>query len=74
MTPIRFKSLPFIVQLTSIMTIFMAWVMIEEWIIDRHGLDRFLPYYQVGNLCLYDAAVALILLALWRPVVTATHR
>ena len=61
MMPVRFAALPLIVQLTAIIAPFMGWVMIEEWIIDRHGLDRYLPLYHVGNLCLYDLTVATVL-------------
>lgn len=43
----------------------MAWIMIEEWLIDRHGFDRFLPFYKVGDLCVYDLAVATSLVLLW---------
>ena len=65
MPKFRFADLPLFAQATSIMTLFMGWVMIEEWIIDRHGLDRYLPLYHVGNLCLYDLTVALALAAVW---------
>jgi hypothetical protein len=43
----------------------MAWVMFAEFVIDRHGLDEFLPYYRVGNLCPYDLAIIAIILAFW---------
>ena len=65
MRSVSFAALPLMVRLTSFTTIFMAWVMIEEWIIDRHGFDRYLPFYKVGNLCLYDLAVAIMLALLW---------
>ena len=59
--PVRFAALPLIVQLTAIIAPFMGWLMIEEWLIDRHGHDRYLPFYHVGNLCLYDLTVATVL-------------
>ena len=43
----------------------MAWVMFAEPVIDRHGLDAWLPYYRVGNFCPYDVAVILALTAAW---------
>ena len=46
-------------------SVFMAWVMIEEFEIDRHHLDRFLPFYKVGNLCVYDLAVLMLIAVLW---------
>jgi hypothetical protein len=67
MTPVSFRSLPLIVRLATMTTFFLAWVLFAEIVIDRHGLDRFLPFYRVGNLCPYDiAVVAALLLAWWR--------
>ncbi|MEQ1866345.1 MAG: hypothetical protein ABL996_17035 [Micropepsaceae bacterium] len=60
-----FASLPGLVQLTSLGTLFIGWVLIAEFIIDRHGYDRFLPFYRVGNLCPYDLAVVVALAATW---------
>ena len=64
---IAFRSLPLIVRLTTMATLFMAWILFAELVIDRHGLDRFLPWYRVGNLCVWDlAVVALLALTWWR--------
>ena len=60
-----FASLPGLVQLTSLGTLFIGWVLIAEFIIDRHGYDRFLPFYRVGDLCPYDLAVVVALAATW---------
>ncbi len=62
---IGFAQLPLAARLATFATFFMGWVMIEEWIIDRPGLDRYLPLYRVGNLCLYDLTVAGLLALLW---------
>lgn len=70
MSSVSFASLPLIVRLTTAVSIFMAWAMIAEFVIDRHGLDRFLPLYRVGNLCLYDGAVIVAILVFW----IAAHR
>ena len=64
-TMVRFAELPLAARLASFLSFFMAWVLFAELIIDRHGLDRFLPYYRVGNLCPYDLAVGALLVALW---------
>lgn len=40
-----------------------TWVMFEETIVDRHGLWRFMPGYTVGDPCVWDAAAALIIVA-----------
>lgn len=65
MQRVTFAALPGLVQFTSLATIFIGWVLIAEFVIDRHGLDRFLPLYRVGNLCLYDLVVLLLLAATW---------
>lgn len=65
MQKIPFAALPGLVQFTSLATLFIGWVLVAELIIDRHGLDRFLPLYRVGNLCPYDFAVVLALTGAW---------
>jgi hypothetical protein len=62
MEKIAFGSLPQFVQWATLAVPFIAWLLFAEWVIDRHGLDRWLPLYRVGNLCPWDIAVALILL------------
>ncbi len=65
MQKVPFASLPGLAQFTSLATIFIGWVLLAELVIDRHGYDRFLPFYRVANLCPYDLAVLLILAATW---------
>ena len=65
MTRVAFPDLPIAVRVSVFLSFFMAWVLVAEFIIDRHGLDRFLPFYRVGNLCLYDLVVVTLLVALW---------
>ena len=43
----------------------MPAVLIAEFVIDRHGLDTFLPFYRVGNLCPYELAVIAVLAFAW---------
>ena len=62
---IAFKSLPFIVRLATLATFFNCWVLFEELIVDRQGLDRFMPFYRVGAFCVWDLAAAALLLLLW---------
>lgn len=56
-----FSEMPLVVRGAAAATGFMAWVLFAELIIDRHGLDRWLPFYRLGNFCVYDA-VAIILI------------
>ncbi len=65
MQKIAFAALPAFVQFTSMATMFIGWVLFAEFVIDRHGYDRFLPLYRVGNFCPYDIAVLLLLTATW---------
>jgi hypothetical protein len=64
-TPIPFRSLPLVTRLATMLTFFLAWLLFAELVIDRHGLDRLLPYYRVGNLCPYDLAVIVLLGLSW---------
>ena len=62
---ISFKSLPLLVRLTTMLSLFLAWLLFAELVIDRHGLDAYLPLYRVGNVCPYELAVLLLLAASW---------
>ena len=53
---IDFKSLPLIVRLGAVANLFIGWVLFAEFVIDRYGIDRFLPLYRVADLCVYDLA------------------
>ena len=70
MTNLRFKDMPLAARLATAASFFMAWVLFAEFVIDRYGLDRFLPLYRVGNLCPYDLAVSAIIIGWW----IAAHR
>jgi hypothetical protein len=65
MKTIAFTSLPLFVRLSALATWFMAWLLFAELVIDRHGLDTWLPYYRVGNFCPYDVAVIVALGIAW---------
>lgn len=65
MSKVPFANLPVIVQFATMLSLFVAWVCFEEFVIDRQGLDTFLPYYRVGDLCVYDIAVIALLAVLW---------
>ena len=36
-------------------------VVIEEFVIDRHELWKYMPYYKVGDPCVWDLTVAVII-------------
>jgi len=65
METIGFASLPLTVRIAAMGSYFMAWVMFAEFVIDRHGLDAWLPFYRVGNVCPYELALIVILVWWW---------
>ena len=71
MEMLSFRQLPLVVKIATWVVFNNAWWSIEEFIIDRKGLWRYMPYYRVANGCVWDLAVALIVgFAIWR----ASHR
>ena len=44
------------------LSLFAIWVIIEETIIDRHGLWKYMPFYKVGIPCLWDIIAGVLIL------------
>jgi hypothetical protein len=38
-------------------------VVFEETIVDRHGLWKYMPHYRVGDPCVWDLGMALLIVA-----------
>ncbi len=57
MQRIAFHRLPLWVRVAAALTLLNTWVLIAEFVIDRYGLDEYLPFYRYGNVCLWDLAV-----------------
>ena len=57
MQKIAFHQLPLWVRLAAALTVFNTWVLIAEFVIDRYGLDEYLPFYRYGDICLWDIAI-----------------
>jgi hypothetical protein len=69
---IPFRQLPLAARIAVGVTFFNTWMCIEEFIIDRYGLWQYMPYYRRADPCLWDLAVAsLIVVAIWRASRTA---
>jgi hypothetical protein len=67
METVPFRQMPMIVKVGVGTAFFDAWMSLEEFVIDRHGLWRYMPYYRVGEACVWDLAVGLlIVVGLWR--------
>ena len=48
------------------LTFFNSFVLFEEFVVDRYGLWQYLPFYRVGDFCLWDAtAIAVIAVGIW---------
>ena len=65
MQRIAFHLLPRWVRLAAALTLFNTWVLIAEFVIDRYGLDEFLPFYRYGDVCLWDIAVIIGIVVLF---------
>ena len=67
MQTLTFKQLPLAVKIVVGIAVNNAWWSIEEFVIDRHHIWRYMPYYRVADPCVWDLAVALITTFLiWR--------
>jgi len=67
MGTLSFGQLPLIAKVAVGIAFYDAWWSIEEFIIDRYGLWRYMPYYRVSDPCVWDLAVALLIaVGLWR--------
>lgn len=65
METIRFRQLPLSVRLMTCASMFMAWVLFAEFVIDRYSFDTHLPFYRFANICPYELLVALLIAAFW---------
>lgn len=65
MQRIAFYQLPRWVRLAAALTVFNTWVLIAEFVIDRYGLDDFLPFYRYGDVCVWDIAVIVAITVLF---------
>ncbi len=65
MQNIPFTALPFATKLAVMLVPFIGWILLAEFVIDRHGLDRFLPFYRFGQFCPYEVLVLAVLGLIW---------
>jgi hypothetical protein len=67
METLEFKRLPLVVKIAVGVVFNNAWWSIEEFVINRYGLGKYMPYYKAADPCMWDLAVAIITtLAIWR--------
>lgn len=65
MQRVAFYQLPLWVRLAAFLTVFNTWVLIAEFVIDRYGIDEYLPFYRYGDVCLWDVALIIVLIVLF---------
>jgi hypothetical protein len=65
MEPVAFRRLPFLTRFATMLSFFIAWVAFAEFVIDREGWDKHLPFYRYGSICVYEVAVIGLLAVLW---------
>jgi len=70
----KFKDLPVVAKLAIALTFFNAWVMFEEFVIDRFGYWQYLPFYRKGIFCIWDITsifiISILVFAKWKFVKT----
>lgn len=51
---IKFRDLPLIVKIATVLTFYNGFVMLEEFVIDRFNYWQYLPFYKKGVFCIWD--------------------
>jgi hypothetical protein len=54
---VAFAHLPLWIRLAAALSLVNSWILIAEFVIDRYGLDDYLPFYRYGDVCVWDVAV-----------------
>ena len=57
MDRLRFHQMPLWVRIASALAVLNTWVLIAEFVIDRYGFDRYLPFYRYGDICIWDFVI-----------------
>jgi hypothetical protein len=67
MQRLSFRQLPLVAKIAVGVAFYNAWWSIEEFVINRRGLWRYMPYYKAADACAWDLAVGLAIgFAIWR--------
>jgi hypothetical protein len=66
MNKVSFRDLPLVAKVAIGIAFNNAWWSIEEFVIDRSNVWRYMPDYRVGKVCIWDVTVALLtVIGLW---------
>ena len=65
MDQIKFRNLPLSARLMTCASMFMAWVLFAEFVIDRYGFDEYIPFYRFADICPYEFLVVGLIILFW---------
>lgn len=54
MQQIHFRSLPALAKFGIGAGILFLWTVFEHEVIERFGIDQYMPFYRVGGICAWD--------------------
>lgn len=65
MDQVQFRNLPLSARLMTCVSMFMAWVLFAEFVIDRYGFDKYIPFYRFADICPYEFLIAGLIILFW---------
>jgi len=65
MEKVKFSQLNITTRVMTCASIFMAWVLFAEFVIDRYGIHEYLPFYRFANVCPYELFVIAGIIYYW---------
>jgi len=65
MHKIEFSQLNITTRIMVCASMFMAWVLFAELVIDRYGIHEHLPFYRFANICPYEFLVLAGIVFYW---------
>ena len=65
MDKIEFSQLNITTRIMICVSMFMAWVLLAEFVIDRYGIHEYLPFYRFADLCPYELIVLIGIMVYW---------
>jgi len=60
---LTFAQLPVLVRISVGLSLINIWVSFEEFVVDRVGLWKYMPYYKVAQFCVWDFTVISLVVA-----------
>jgi hypothetical protein len=61
MSKLKFRDMPWSIKLVTGVAWMAAWVTFEETVVDRSWLWHYMPFYKVGDYCVWDATAATVI-------------